>query len=596
MKAAAVAPEPPTVAPPSRTSRTAVIAAALVAVTVLTAAALFVASRRGAQPVAAVTGSLPEVRRLVGANAGYSSEPSLSPDAQAVAYVSDKSGPLEIYVVGLAAGSREIAITSDGQQNVQPAWSPDGQWIAYWSRGRGGIWIVPATGGTARQVSDTGSEPAWSPDSQQLVYSSYSGSFAVQANLWVVRRDGADRHALTQIGMPNGGHHQPAWSHNGKFVVFSVVDPAVKSSLWVVPTSGGPPRQLGRLGGGNPQFSPDDHALYWFAPTPNANLRLWKLAVTDDVNAVGKAIAVLAVDGIPDNLSIARDGRAVYGLYTEDSNLWSVGIRNGDARNEPVRLTHGQRNFRASYSVNGRIAYVKVETGSPATTWTMSEDGSDQQPLATDFIGVAPQWVRDGSRVLVVELTRNGDRLRWVDAATRRTTTIPFDLRDAAEPRISPDGTMLAFHVVEPGGAIQVWSQPVSGGPRKQLTSEPFGISYPNWSFDGKWLSVEIVNGTETQVGVVPSGGGRVEQLTNDHGQSWPNTWSPDDEWIAYAGERGNVWNLWTVSRRTRQQHQLTHFVSASGYVRWPAWSPRGDRIVFERDIWTGNVWLTTLP
>lgn len=34
-----------------------------------------------------------------------------------------------------------------------------------------------------------------------------------------------------------------------------------------------------------------------------------------------------------------------------------------------------------------------------------------------------------------------------------------------------------------------------------------------------------------------------------------------------------------------------SHFKSPSGYVRYPAWSPRGSRIVFERSIRESSVW-----
>ena len=115
--------------------------------------------------------------RRVTTRSGVNTWPALSPDGRSVAYVSDRSGNLEIYVAGLAPGAREIAITSDGMQNMQPDWSPDGQWLAFHSRARRGVWIVPGTGGPARQVVEFGSDPAWSPDGQSLVFTSDAGAW-----------------------------------------------------------------------------------------------------------------------------------------------------------------------------------------------------------------------------------------------------------------------------------------------------------------------------------------------------------------------------------------------------------------------------------
>jgi DNA-binding winged helix-turn-helix (wHTH) protein len=103
---------------------------------------------------------------------GVDMYPALSADGERLAFTSDRSGAWEIYVKDARAGATERALTSDGAQNVQPAWSPDGAWIAFHSMQRGGIWIAPAAGGAPRQVADFGSRPAWSPDGTRLAFQS----------------------------------------------------------------------------------------------------------------------------------------------------------------------------------------------------------------------------------------------------------------------------------------------------------------------------------------------------------------------------------------------------------------------------------------
>lgn len=75
---------------------------------------------------------------------GLDLHPSFSPTGDGVAFVSDRSGALEIYVRGLGGIGVDTPLTSDGGQNVQPAWSPDGRVIAFHSYRRGGIWVIPA--------------------------------------------------------------------------------------------------------------------------------------------------------------------------------------------------------------------------------------------------------------------------------------------------------------------------------------------------------------------------------------------------------------------------------------------------------------------
>ena len=74
-----------------------------------------------------------------------------SPDGRYIAYSSDRGGKSDIWVQQISGGD-PIQITKGPAQNWQPAWSPDGQYIAYRSEeGEGGIYIIPALGGTGLQ-------------------------------------------------------------------------------------------------------------------------------------------------------------------------------------------------------------------------------------------------------------------------------------------------------------------------------------------------------------------------------------------------------------------------------------------------------------
>ena len=89
--------------------------------------------------------------------------------------------------------------------------------------------------------------------------------------------------------------------------------------------------------------------------------------------------------------------------------------------------------------------------------------------------------------------------------------------------------------------------------------------------------------------------GGEVIQLVSEPGLSWPNSWSADGDRIVFAGRRNGVWNLYWVSRSTKQQKQLTKYSKLNAFDRYPAWSPLGNQIIYEYNETNGNIWLMEL-
>ena len=93
-----------------------------------------------------------------------------SPDGKRLVF----SALTRLYVMDLPSGTPR-RVTNDQNREFQPAWSPDGQWLAYvtWSSEGGQIWKVRADGsGSAQQLTRVPAyyrDPAWSPDGQRIV-------------------------------------------------------------------------------------------------------------------------------------------------------------------------------------------------------------------------------------------------------------------------------------------------------------------------------------------------------------------------------------------------------------------------------------------
>ncbi len=101
--------------------------------------------------------------------------PVWSPTANEIAYTQKNGDDTSVWRYNLDNGEH-ILLAGNGNQNYAPAWSPDGQWIAYQSNLESAdsqVWVMERNGQNARQVTDMGNwsrAPAWSPDGSTLAF------------------------------------------------------------------------------------------------------------------------------------------------------------------------------------------------------------------------------------------------------------------------------------------------------------------------------------------------------------------------------------------------------------------------------------------
>lgn len=175
---------------------------------------------------------------LTEGQSGFLSAPTWSPDGSRIAFVSDRDGDPDIWVMN-SDGSDLVNITNDDAQDHSPAWSPDGAWIAfasvrdslYWE-----LYVMRPDGSDVQRLTwwEDASDlsPAWSPDGTRLAFASKrDGNWEI----YTMDRDGSNLMRLTDHPADDTN---PAWSPDGGRIAFASTRDGY-AEIYVIPIVGG---------------------------------------------------------------------------------------------------------------------------------------------------------------------------------------------------------------------------------------------------------------------------------------------------------------------------------------------------------------------
>ena len=145
--------------------------------------------------------------------------PAWSPDGNSLAYVSFEQGRAMVYTQSLQTQQRVLLASLPGS-NSAPAWSPDGEQLAIvlTHDGNSQIYLVRADGSSLQRISKTDTidtEPTFTPDGQYLLFTSDRGG---SAQIYRMAISGGEAERLTFEGSNN---FSPRLSPDGKHFVFA---------------------------------------------------------------------------------------------------------------------------------------------------------------------------------------------------------------------------------------------------------------------------------------------------------------------------------------------------------------------------------------
>jgi eukaryotic-like serine/threonine-protein kinase len=505
-------------AAPRRRDHARVTLAVLALAVAVTAAAIVVWRARDPRPLE------PPVLTQLTSDPGLARDPALSHDGKLLAYASDRAGEgnLDIWVRQVGGGD-PIRLTHDTADESEPTFSPDGTTIAFRSnRDGGGIYVVSALGGAPRKIATAGRRPRFSPDGSLIAY-------------W--------------IGEIGGG---AAFSAPGY------------CRIYVIPTSGGPPRQVRPefVGAAYPEWTPDGRHLLFLG---NRDLTLavdesidWWVTPLDEGTPVATgAFTITRAHGLNGTMLVYPWALIPSGWQDDQSLIFSA--RSGDSRNLwRLRISP------STWRVTGRPERL---TSSPAI-----EDG----PSIASSAGT--------TRVAFASLIENSDLWSVPHGWTRPHLTDPtraeaglrrltHGLEADFHPAASPDGRRIAF-VSARTRHDEIWLKDVGTGTDTVLTASQGNKYTPKFSPEGTRISFATHQGGKWDIYVVPAVGGTADLVCDDCGQA--TDWSPDGKYLIGNSVDGRLFLVDLSARRRVDLIDLSARWFAGGYF-----SPDGRWITF---------------
>jgi TolB protein len=321
----------------------------------------------------------------------------------------------------------------------------------------------------------------------------------------------------------------------------------------------------------------------WSGPPPNASMLAF-----GDLGATGNSVLV---HGWLYDVKNTGSPQVLGKQYTDAATTDAARLIAHKFANEIIfRLGGGVAGIAES-----KIYFVSDRTGHKEI-WLMDYDGSNQRQLThLGTISLSPRISPDGTRLAFSSLTKTGWEIMMYSMDLDRTVSFPRFGSTNLSPAWAPDGTRLAFSSSR-GGEPNIYIADASGANSRRLTSDRGPDVGP--TFNRKTgAQIAFVSGRTglPQIYTMEAEGTNVQRVT-DQGYAVSPSWSPNGQFLSFSWFRKygpgapGANDVYLMDIASKQWVQLTH---DGGRNDFPSWSPDGRHIVFQssrsggEQIWT---------
>ncbi len=438
---------------------------------------------------------------------------AFSPDGNYVDFVrADKGTELYnyLYTMPVLGGTpRQIIRDIDSIPNF----SPDGTQFAYMrgvpDRDQIEIHISDSTGSNDRTLATLNTSPvpfamlgvSWSPDGKTILAPTLNLKKDVR---WAIASITVSNGATKEIISQNDGVGLPAWLPDGNsFVLPMAMRNEDRYQLFVVSyPSGETTRMTNDLSDYRPQISITRDGQYLVALERRRNAHIW--AAPQGQSAQARQLT--SGDSSDDSPRPGSSGKIIFRSHGND--IYSM---NADGSQRVPLITEAQNGTSLSACGDRYIIFVRF-LGNKIELWRADADGSNAIKLADD--PRQSECSPDGASVIFL----NPDTLSRIPIEGGTPTPIPnIAPADLGAFRISPDGKSIALAYEEgrPIPTDKFAIVPIGGGALTNIMPAPRSGRGLDWAPDGKALQFTLLHNGASNIWEQPLTGGPLKQVTN---------------------------------------------------------------------------------